>query len=365
MKKKVLVDLCWLDQPYCGFGQISINYAKLFREIQLSRQQDFDIVFLLPYSFRKNNVDMTPFSGVDCYFEETKLHHIFHCIPNKLPQVDLWHSVNQFCRRFPDSSKTKQILTIHDYNFLFEETSERKKELLDQMQKKIDRANAVTFVSYFAEQQVRENSRLDGKLTRVIYNGVEALASIPQHRPDFVTSDKPFFFALGQFLPKKKFDVLLDVMKYFPDKELYICGNELIGYQHEIQQRIDRERINNVHIPGGIGDEYRAWLFAHCQAYLFPSIGEGFGLPAIEAMQFGKPVFASNHQSLPEIVGDYGYIWTSFDVAEMAQVIKDGLNDFYSDESQKQRVIEYASTFSYEKHVEEYIKLYKEMLEVD
>ena len=361
-KKKVLIDLYSLENPYCGFGQIAVNYAKLFTQVQRSGKEDFDIAFLLPYSFYKNHYDLSDYEGIECFFDETKLHHMFHVIPNRPPKVDLWHSINQLCQYYPNRHSTKHIFTIHDYNFLFEDSEEEKLRKLKAMQHRINKADAITFISKFTEQQVRENSCLDGKLTRVIYNGVERLTDVSQKRPDFVVSEKPFFFAIGQFFAKKKFDVLLNMMKFFPDTELYICGQEGSGYRQEILERIHNEHLFNVHAPGSISGEERAWLFAHCQAYMFPSIGEGFGLPAIEAMQFGKPVFASGYQSLPEIVGGHGYIWPSFQTETMARVVKEGLTEFYSSDDKAQQVKEYAASFSYQRHIEKYLKLYRELL---
>ena len=357
-RKKVLIDLYSLKHPNCGFGQIALNYARLFADVQRSGREPFDICFLLPNSLRMKRIEI---EGVECYYERRAL-RFWQKSYWQTPKVDLWHSINQACRQYPSSPDTKHIFTIHDYNFLIEETPERVSHFLAKMQRRIDRADAVTFISHYTEQQVKAHSRLDAKLTRTIYNGVEPLDGKPQQRPSFVNNEKPFFFAIGQFFPKKKFDVLLDVMKAFPDKELYICGQNQFPYGQEIMRRIEQEHIENVHTPGTVSDAERVWLYANCQAYLFPSVGEGFGLPAIEAMQFGKPVFASNYQSLPEIVGQYGFVWPSLETEVMVKTIKEHLDTFYSQPGRSQQVKDYAATFRYEKHVEAYLQLYREIL---
>lgn len=55
-------------------------------------------------------------------------------------------------------------------------------------------------------------------------------------------------------------------------------------------------------------------LYESCVAFLFPSITEGFGLPVIEAMSFGTPVFLSNSSSLPEVGGNEAFYWNSYEV---------------------------------------------------
>ena len=66
-------------------------------------------------------------------------------------------------------------------------------------------------------------------------------------------------------------------------------------------------------LPGEISDMDKYWLYKNCEAFVFPSMYEGFGLPVIEAMNFGKPVFLSTFSSLPEVGGKYALYWENFD----------------------------------------------------
>ena len=79
----------------------------------------------------------------------------------------------------------------------------------------------------------------------MIYNGVESIANNPSSKPD-IKIDKPFFFTLSVFRPKKNFHILLDLMKLMPDTHLYISGENDTEYGEMIKQRIKEEKINNV-----------------------------------------------------------------------------------------------------------------------
>ncbi len=63
-------------------------------------------------------------------------------------------------------------------------------------------------------------------------------------------------------------------------------------------------------------------LIRAARAVLFPSIYEGFGLPALEAIQLGTPVISSNTSSLPEVVGDAGLQVDPYSTDEIAQAIR-------------------------------------------
>jgi len=79
------------------------------------------------------------------------------------------------------------------------------------------------------------------------------------------------------------------------------------------------ERIRRIdYLPAG---QLRT-LMRGARAVLFPSLYEGFGLPALEAMSLGAPVMASNAAALPEVVGQAGLAVDPYDVAAMTQALR-------------------------------------------
>jgi glycosyltransferase involved in cell wall biosynthesis len=77
----------------------------------------------------------------------------------------------------------------------------------------------------------------------------------------------------------------------------------------------------------GISDAQKAWLYANCAGFVFPSLTEGFGLPPLEAMYFGKPAFVSDRTSLPEVCGDAAWYWPDFEPHAMRRAVEQGLID--------------------------------------
>jgi glycosyltransferase involved in cell wall biosynthesis len=59
-------------------------------------------------------------------------------------------------------------------------------------------------------------------------------------------------------------------------------------------------------------------LLRHADFLVYPSVYEGFGIPALEAMSLGKPVLASMTSSFPEVIGDAGVFFDPLSVSEFA-----------------------------------------------
>ena len=118
-----------------------------------------------------------------------------------------------------------------------------------------------------------------------------------------------------------------------------------------------------VHTLGKVSENEKKHLYLNCAAFAFPSLREGFGIPAIEAMTYGKPVFLANNTSLPEIGGEHAFFWDNFEIDHMTTVFLNGMQkynkekEFYSD-WYKQR----AASFTWEKAAKAYCEVYKKAL---
>lgn len=94
---------------------------------------------------------------------------------------------------------------------------------------------------------------------------------------------------------------------------------------------------------------------------MFPSLAEGFGIPVIEAMNFGKPVFLSSLTSLPEIGGQAAYYFENFDIDHMREVFDAGMDD-YVENNRLETIKQHASFFSWDRCADEYYKIYRKLL---
>ena len=108
----------------------------------------------------------------------------------------------------------------------------------------------------------------------------------------------------------------------------------------------------NVHFTGYPPDEALVDLFSTTAALVFPSLWEGFGLPAVEAMSCGVPVLASDRASLPEVIGDAGLFYDLLDLDDITSTILRFFNEDGLQAALTAKALPQAAKFSWERAAE-------------
>lgn len=350
--KKILIDLSKMKNLYSGLGQFSAQFGKY---IAADYANEFEFHFLVP---RDHKISFSPL------VKEVKVNPILRFWKASHEQYDLWHTLYQF-PKYQAPASFRQILTIHDLNFLIEKKGSKRDAYQKKLGKEIQRASCISTISEYTKSQIEAHYPNLDKPIHVIYNGVESLTQMKPTPPSFLPK-KDFFFSISLFSPKKNFDVLLPMMKYFPNKQLVIAGNHDNAYGESIKKKIKELGLESqVTLLGIISGAEKAALYEACEAFCFPSLAEGFGLPVIEAMQFGKPTFLSNKTSLPEIGGEASSFFEHFDAEYMSQIVKDRLAQYHKDPaSQQAHIKSHAAQFTWKKSMHQYIDLYYATLSI-
>lgn len=348
--RNVLLEMEKLKNPNSGLGQFCINIGEQFQQLQ---NKDLQLDFYLP-AFQKN-----VFGDQFNYIKQSALHKF---LPVDSSKYDVWHCLQQDSHYLPNNKNTKLILTIHDLNFLEKYKGSKQKRKLLSLQKRVNKASAITVISKFTEAIVRENLKLDNIPVHVIYNGNSLKIVGNATAPDFVPahSEAEYLFAIGIISTKKNFHTLLPLLQKNKLLHLIIAGDNNSDYAKQLIQTAEKLGVRKrLHTPGTIDDAQKYWLYKNCKAFVFPSLSEGFGLPVVEAMSLGKPVFLSKLSSLPEIGGKEAYYWNNFEAQHMIDVFEKGIKDFNADKEKAQRSIDWAKQFSWENAAKAYLKLYE------
>ncbi|MFN0083154.1 MAG: glycosyltransferase family 4 protein [Ferruginibacter sp.] len=293
------------------------------------------------------------------YIEQHSLHKFY--MPVKKGQV--WHTTYQATNYFPFTKKAKVVFTIHDLNVVHENkmSPQRLKKELNKIQKRINAADHIVAISHFTLADIKKHLKLHNKPTTVIHNGcnIKLMDNI-QAPKIFPTAS--FLFTLGTINAKKNFHVLPCLLAG-NDKQLFIAG---ITDDENYKQQIINEAVKfgveqRVVFAGPINENDKQWYMQHCEAFVFPSLAEGFGLPVIEAMYFGKPVIISNSTALPEIGGDAAYYFTDFVPENMQMILAQSLASYHADLSAKTNIMARAKMFTWQDAAEKYLNVYRSL----
>ena len=119
---------------------------------------------------------------------------------------------------------------------------------------------------------------------------------------------------------------LIGMAAAWPEQPLLLVGPDSPEVDAH-RARIAALGLRHVHVLTDVSEAEKAWLLAHCRAFVFPSLLEGFGLPPIEAMGFGKPVIVARRTALPEVCGEAAAYWDDFDPQAMRAVVQACLDE--------------------------------------
>ncbi|HLI51821.1 MAG TPA: glycosyltransferase family 1 protein, partial [Thermomicrobiaceae bacterium] len=139
----------------------------------------------------------------------------------------------------------------------------------------------------------------------------------------------PYILFLGTIQPRKNLIRLIAAFdrlaESYPDLRLILAGGA--GWlSNPITEAVDRSPNRaRIVMPGHVPDDLLPELYAGASAAVFPSLYEGFGLPAAEAMASGTPVVVSNRGALPEVVGEAGVLVDPLDIDSIAAGIRAAL----------------------------------------
>jgi glycosyltransferase involved in cell wall biosynthesis len=286
------------------------------------------------------------------YHHASRLHRLVNPIAS---EFDVWHVLHQLNTLRPAWRSRRVLQTVQDLNFLYDSDQSRTPHQLAKVGALCHRADAIVCISRHTANDVIR-TLAPAEVPKVIHIGVDDLTHTVQS-PIAALVGKPFFFHLSRMTPNKNPQCLIETAKIWPEKRFVFAGPNT---REARALATENAALPNVIFLGEVSEAQKAWLYANCEAFLFPSLAEGFGLPPLEAMQFGKPVFVANRTSLPEICpNEYGLLH-SFDAPSIKLKIASSpliqrANEYVADAKN------HARTFSWEKCGRAYLDLYMEL----
>lgn len=257
------------------------------------------------------------------------------------------------------------VLTVHDLCYLSHNSNSRivsyyYKSTYNQLHK----SKVVITVSNFTRQALIENSYVNEEDTFVSYPSIDTSFFYPRHYNfrshfGFTESDKVILH-VGYDNPTKNLKGLYEILKALPDQYKLIRVGKNFRGSLDYASKIGV--MKKIKFLDSIERDQLPVVYNSADLFLFPSICEGFGIPPVEAMATGLPTFVSNNSSLPEVVGNGGFVLESLDPKYVAGIIEDHLNDAKRLRDLSAKALKRAVFFSRDNQLDSLTRAYKHVL---
>ena len=206
------------------------------------------------------------------------------------------------------------------------------------------RAASVLTVSEYSRAQIVEWSGIPEQRVVNVGNGVGPpfQPAGPRYEPGF-----QYILYVGNFRPHKNLGRLFEAFRRlkWPDLRLLLAGPPNREASAQLRKLGIQGRTT---LLTGLSDDELACVYRGASLLALPSLIEGFGLPALEAMACGTPVVVSRATALPEVVGEAGVYADPLDVADIAKAMECVLGDGDLRAAMRALGIERARQFSWD-----------------
>jgi glycosyltransferase involved in cell wall biosynthesis len=273
--------------------------------------------------------------------------------------------------------KAKRIVTVHDIIPLLPESenwdfASKRKRQANTIKKYILKADRIIAISQHTKNDILKYFDVSPSKINVIPQGKSDIFSPSDDRDTekevltrYGISGKYLLFT-GTVSPRKNLVRLISsfekIKKKFREYKLVIVGKkgwfykDILGRIEKLSGTVRDDIIITEYVP--LTD--LPYLYSDAAVFILPSLYEGFGLPVLEAMACGCPVITSNISSMPEVAGDAAVLVNPYSVEEIASVIEKVLSDERLRASMRNKGLERAKQFSWEKTAGETLQVYEE-----
>lgn len=232
-------------------------------------------------------------------------------------------------------------------------------------------ADRILTASEHSRKDISRLLRVPEEKVVVTYYGVEAAFQLRDRSQCFKrvdtkyrTSDK-YVISVGELHPGKNFVRLIEAFsslkaRSLPHK-LVIVGKKGWKYEQIFGAVRGLGLQDEIIFTGYVPEEDLPLLYGGAELCVYPTLYEGFGLPAMEAMACGTPLVASNVSSLPEVVDDAGILFNPYNVDEIAEAIYEVLDNEELRRELIRKGLKRAKKFSWKKTATETLEVYRDV----
>ena len=366
---KVLYDhQCFTQQRY---GGVSRYHYQLIKE--LSKLQDVEVTLSLKYS---NNFYIKEdkrfevkqfFPNYNFYFKRTILDYINRISTNQTLEkgdYDIFHPTYYNPNFLNHINNKPFIITVYD------SIHEKYPEIINSIDKTLENKKAVLYkaglilaISNSTKNDLIQLYNLPPEKIEVVYLAASLNKEMSVNKEQLNLPEKYLLYVGNRDFYKNFNNFLLAIeplLRNNSDLFLIAAGGGV--FNADELKLFETKKLKNKILYKSADDTSLATLYSNALAFVFPTLYEGFGIPALEAMNCDCPVIMSNTSSLPEVGGDAAIYFDPTKIDDMRKKIESVVVDKGLRTELISKAILQRNKFSFEKTAKQTLEVYKRFL---
>lgn len=299
------------------------NYTKDLC-ISLNKYKNIDIKYI---DYEKNNFNKEKLIKINNPFPFLKTYLWHNYLPFRLNRMTFDYVLNTSGCPHIFPYKYKEILFIYDLSlFIVPKTHPYTRVLIYKLlfSKTVKNCHKIIVISQNTKLDLMKYYHVPENKITIIYPSFYGMKN-KQQKPK-IQIKKPYILYLGTLEPRKNINLIIKAFYQLKSTSLFpyqliIAGKKGWGFK-EIFDTVNKLKLEkDVIFTDYVSDAEKKYLYKHAELFIYPSLYEGFGIPPLEAMNYGCPVITSNISSLPEVVGNAGLMINPYNIKELVLAI--------------------------------------------
>jgi len=364
---KIVIDCRFWGPTHTGLGVYTCEMVTNLSQIDkknhyvLLVRKEMVAEIKLPANFSLEVVEAKPYTFKEQFLLAWKLwslkSDLVHFPSINVPVLFFGKYVLTVHDLIKHQSRGKDTTTLHPAVYWFKYWVYRLAEVWV-----VQRASKIIVPSQTVEKQIK-NFYTFAKMKTAVTHEAAVLEKSAKAHSHFDFPEK-FAIYTGNAYPHKNLPRLVRSWKevFEKTKTVLLISSGRSAFVERINKLIDQESAQNyVKFAGFLTNEQLIDAYEHASCYVFPSLMEGFGIPALDAMKLGLPVVCSDIPVFKEIYADAPVYFDPLDEKNMTEKIIAVLQNEKLRKEMAERGKKQAKKYSWKKLAEETVKVYNEV----